>query len=412
VRLLLVSDCYSPRVGGIERHVEDVATALHARGHAVDVLTATPEPGGAVRPGGRAEGGETASADPGPRIVRLVARNGRGLPGGIPVLPGGGAAIDRVLAAGRWDAAQVHAGPVSPFAAQVAARLVASGLPTLVTWHSRLGGPLALLRAPGLRALAEVDALPLGWPRALTAAAADPAAPVRLSGVSAPVVGDVSALAPGADVALLPGGVDTAFWSAARRGRSSRPGPATPLRLVTAGRLAPRKETGALLRAVARARRRARTPIRLTVFGDGPLRRALATEAAVLGLGDAVALPGTVRPPALRAAYAAADAFVAPARREAFGLAALEARTAGLPVVAPRGSGVETFATHGRDALLAGPGRLAEVLVALAEDTDLRERLRAGAADPPPGAGVDEAAGRTEALLRELVSGPPPRLEA
>ena len=45
--------------------------------------------------------------------------------------------------------------------------------------------------------------------------------------------------------------------------------------------------------------------------------------------------------------------FVLPTRLESFGIAALEARSAGLPVVAMKETGIEEFISEGREGLLA-----------------------------------------------------------
>ena len=46
VKVALLSDCYPPRVGGIERQVHDLAHRLAQAGHAVEVFTATTGPEG------------------------------------------------------------------------------------------------------------------------------------------------------------------------------------------------------------------------------------------------------------------------------------------------------------------------------------------------------------------------------
>ena len=73
------------------------------------------------------------------------------------------------------------------------------------------------------------------------------------------------------------------------------------------------------------------------------------------GLGSWVDLPGPGGPG--RAAGdlpPSADVYVAPARLESFGIAAIEARAAGLPVVARADSGVREFVQDGVEGLLAG----------------------------------------------------------
>ncbi|WP_460365487.1 glycosyltransferase, partial [Actinocorallia lasiicapitis] len=63
-------------------------------------------------------------------------------------------------------------------------------------------------------------------------------------------------------------------------------------------------------------------------------------------------------------------------RRESFGLAALEARLAGVPVLAHAASGVADFVDDGTGGLLGrNPAELSHALVRLVTDHDLRHAL-------------------------------------
>jgi glycosyltransferase involved in cell wall biosynthesis len=90
-----------------------------------------------------------------------------------------------------------------------------------------------------------------------------------------------------------------------------------------------------------------------------------------------VSLPGRVPRSTLRDRYAAADVYLSPARLESFGIAALEARTAGLPVVARQGSGVGEFVVDGVNGYLADDDEaMAAALARLATDPAMRSRMR------------------------------------
>jgi glycosyltransferase involved in cell wall biosynthesis len=89
----------------------------------------------------------------------------------------------------------------------------------------------------------------------------------------------------------------------------------------------------------------------LTVVGDGPARREIeplfGARARFLGVVPEARLP---------AVYAAADIYVWPAVREAYGMALLEAQAAGVPAVAGAVGGVPDILRDGETGLLARDG--------------------------------------------------------
>jgi glycosyltransferase involved in cell wall biosynthesis len=134
--------------------------------------------------------------------------------------------------------------------------------------------------------------------------------------------------------------------------------------------------------AAVRARLPADVRVRLVVVGDGRSAEKVARRVHARRLDDVVVLAGRLTHEQIRDLYRRADAFVAPARLESFGIAALEARCAGVPVVARRDTGVGTFVRHGHEGLLVGSDdELADGLVALCRDPGLRAEL---AGSPPP----------------------------
>ncbi len=91
---------------------------------------------------------------------------------------------------------------------------------------------------------------------------------------------------------------------------------------------------------------------------------------------DTVTLAGRVDREELKTMYRQADLFVAPAFLESFGIAALEARCAGLPVIAMRGTGITEFVADRREGLLAdGDGAMAAALVEMSANTELRRTI-------------------------------------
>jgi glycosyltransferase involved in cell wall biosynthesis len=112
-----------------------------------------------------------------------------------------------------------------------------------------------------------------------------------------------------------------------------------------------RQSYGLLADALARLRD---LPWQLLVVGDGPARPAVEAMLRILGEGR-VRFAGVVPEDALPPVYAAADLYVWPAVREAYGLALLEAQAAGLPVVAGREGGVAEVVADGQSGVLSPP---------------------------------------------------------
>ncbi|MEV7008077.1 glycosyltransferase family 4 protein [Streptosporangium sp. NPDC051022] len=373
MRILHVSDCYLPRLGGIEVQVADLVRMQREAGHEVEVATATP-------------------GEPLPGVHRIVAK----LPFDLPVHPFGVGRLLRLAAARRPDVVHVHAGAVSPFAWMGVRAAVRAGLPVVVTVHS-MWDPVTRGIYRGLRLLFE-------WHRwglvgtAVSEAAAVPIRAVAGRGVPVHVVsngldvsgwrrlgepaGDVSGDASGGPSAAASGGHAPDPGSAAAPAPGPRePGePGEPVHVVAVGRLAPRKQPVRLLKLLkeARAQVPGSTPMRATVVGDGPARSQMERYLRANGMGGWVSLPGRYSRDRIRELLASADVFVAPAPRESFGLAALEARAAGVPVVARAQSGVADFVRPGKEGLL---GESFEGLVAsvarLVRDRELRESIAA-----------------------------------
>jgi glycosyltransferase involved in cell wall biosynthesis len=95
-------------------------------------------------------------------------------------------------------------------------------------------------------------------------------------------------------------------------------------------------------------------PWQLLVVGDGPARPAVEAMLGILG-DDRVRFAGMIPEDALPPVYAAADLYVWPAVREAYGLALLEAQAAGLPVIAGREGGVAEVVADRQSGILPPP---------------------------------------------------------
>jgi N-acetyl-alpha-D-glucosaminyl L-malate synthase BshA len=95
-------------------------------------------------------------------------------------------------------------------------------------------------------------------------------------------------------------------------------------------------------------------PSRLVLIGDGPERSPAERRLRELGLEDRVAFLG--KQDRFEELLAAADVFLLPSEQESFGLAALEAMSCGIPVVASDIGGVPELVTHGETGFLAPVG--------------------------------------------------------
>nr|WP_206067005.1 glycosyltransferase [Nonomuraea sp. FMUSA5-5] len=346
VRIFHVSDCYLPRLGGIEVQVADLVRTQREAGHEVSVATAT-------------------RGEPLPGVHRIVAK----MPFDLPVHPFGVGHLTCALTSARPDVVHVHAGAVSPFAWMGVRAAWRAGLPCVVTVHS--------MWDPVTRGMYRLLRLAYGWQRwrlVATTVSNAAAAPIR------------AVAGPGVPVRVVSNGLDLSGWA---------PPPGTPDRreevhIVAVGRLAPRKQPVRLLKLLqaARARVPARIPMRATIVGDGPARGQMERFLERHGMTGWVSLPGRHTREEIAKVLASADVFVAPAPRESFGIAALEARAAGLPVVARAESGVADFVKDGVEGLLGRTlGDLARAVARLCVDAELRESIAAHNRATLPAAG-------------------------
>ena len=348
MRVLHVSDCYLPRLGGIEVHVSDLVGHQRAVGIDARVVTLT-EPGAGTAP------------DPA-WVYRAGRQPGRQATDPTRSVIAADADLRDLLARWRPDRVHVHVSVFSPFATLAARRAISAGLPTLITVHSMWNrlGPL-----PGLaQALLQLRRWPMAW-SAVSDAAAEPLREM---------------LGHRVDVAVLPNAVDPAAWRlAARPAAQGAASTAQTATLVSVMRFTRTKRALPLARMLRQLRQTVPPGIglRAVVIGDGPQLRAFTRFVGRNDMSGWVDLPGRLDRASVRIQLADADLFVAPAELESFGIAALEARAAGLPVIASAASGVREFIRSGREGLLAGDDRsMVASMARLVTDVSLREAIR------------------------------------
>jgi glycosyltransferase involved in cell wall biosynthesis len=143
----------------------------------------------------------------------------------------------------------------------------------------------------------------------------------------------------------------------------------------------------------------------VVLIGEGPLRAALAAQAAATRVAGSVRLVGH-RTDA-RVLLAAADVFVLCSRYEGMPLAVLEAMEAGLPVVATRAIGNDEVVEHGVTGTLVPAGDASELGAAItALLADPRRRASYGKAGRQrylQHFTADRMVARTRAQYRELL---------
>jgi N-acetyl-alpha-D-glucosaminyl L-malate synthase BshA len=113
----------------------------------------------------------------------------------------------------------------------------------------------------------------------------------------------------------------------------------------------PVKNLPAVIEVFDRVRRE--RPSRLLLVGDGPERVSVEALVRERGLGDAVTFLGSQE--YVEDLFPHADVFLLPSLHESFGLAALEAMAAGIPVVVTDVGGPNEVVVDGENGFLRGP---------------------------------------------------------
>ena len=137
----------------------------------------------------------------------------------------------------------------------------------------------------------------------------------------------------------------------------------------------------------------------LIAAGDGPARGDVSDA-----LGPQATMAGALGPDDLAELYSCADLLVWPAVNEAFGMALLEARAAGLPVIAGDQGAVATVVEHGRSGLVVSPlsaAGMSDAMRILLTDPARRQRMAHYARSTTPAKhGIAAAAAMLDKAIR------------
>lgn len=214
-----------------------------------------------------------------------------------------------------------------------------------------------------------------------------------------------AAAAQAAELGVSGNKVSVGWWMAGLGAVAPAPPsrPPSPIRLVTLGKLIPRKGIDLAIEAVGDAIRRG-SDLTLTVIGEGPERDRLRALACQEGIADRVEFSGMVRHNELASALMWHDVLVFPSREDHTGRGAIEAMSVGLPVIASSHSGAaDILVTDDQNGRIVDPlnrPAFAQLLNDLCPQSI--QRWRTGAAGLADQLSIASCADSVEAALAQL----------
>ncbi|PRI10015.1 glycosyltransferase [Leucobacter massiliensis] len=403
MRIAMVSEHASPLAppgsvdsGGQNVHVAALARHLGRRGHTVTVFTRRDDPDTPTR----------VALDEGVEVVQLSAGPERRIPKDalLPYMGPLAAGLASAWSVERPDLVHAHFW-MSGLAALGGSRQMVPTLPRppiLQTFHA-LGSVKRRCQgvadtSPGERARLE----PLVGRQADTviATCADEVEELRALGVDR------------GHIEVAPCGVDPELFTP--RGEAERRG--ARFRLLSIGRLVPRKGVDTVMQALARLRDFGfGDDVELVIAGTGAEvdgrdreRTRLASLAAELGVSGMVRFRGAVAREDMPALLRSAHATVCAPWYEPFGIVPLESMACGTPVVAARVGGLQNSVVDGVTGLLVpprDPGAVACAVARLLTDERLRAALGAAGRERVEALyGWDRVAERTERIYERAIA--------
>jgi glycosyltransferase involved in cell wall biosynthesis len=350
LKLVLVTETYSPEINGVAMTLGHVVHGLTQLGHEVTV----------IRPRQRAEQGAPALRVNGPVTEHLLP----GLPiPGYPLLRFGLPAGDRLRRLWRQIRPDlVHVATEGPLGFSALNAAEALGLPVTSSFHTNFHHYTHDYRFSWLFSLTAK------WLRYFHNRTLRTFAPTR-------ELCDQLAADGYRNLRVLSRGVDTAQFSAARRNDSQRQawGASThdPL-VIHTGRLA-REKNYALITRAFDAMAAANPRCRFVIVGDGPLRAQLQAKLPY------VRFTGFVDRATLASHYASADIYLHASVTETYGNVAAEALASGLAFAGYDYAAAHELVRHEENGLLVPLGDESAFIAAavrFATEPDLVARLR------------------------------------
>ena len=150
---------------------------------------------------------------------------------------------------------------------------------------------------------------------------------------------------------VIPDGLDLSRFEPTRRDPCPK-----RVRILTIGRLIPRKGFQFLIGALPQIAESASHDFEIEIVGDGPYQKELLKLAADLNVAEHIRFAGSVPYSELPQKYRDADIFILPSLAEGMPLVVLEAMGTGLPIAASRVQGIEELVADDVNGALFDPG--------------------------------------------------------
>lgn len=210
---------------------------------------------------------------------------------------------------------------------------------------------------------------------------------------------------PRVPIEVIPNFVDTSvFRRAPLRETSELLGLDGGMVVIHISNFRPVKRIGDVLAVFANIRERVHA--NLLLVGDGPERNGAEAWVRANGLCDSVRFLGKIDD--IVPLLSLSDLMLMPSNAESFGLAALEAMSSGVPVVATEVGGFPEFIRHGIDGFLHAPADIEGMsasAIALLEDDGLWQRCSAEAVKQARQFDTALLVERYESFYRRLIEG-------